>query len=82
MQHRLENKVLKATMGLVFRQAGKVNKCIQNFGCESSWKMITWKTQKTQNNVQLDIRAERQRVHRNGSGPCQVVGTSISRNKL
>jgi hypothetical protein len=55
----MENKVLKATMGLVFSQAGKVNKCIQNFGRESSWKMITWKTKKTQSNVQLDIRAGR-----------------------
>jgi hypothetical protein len=37
----LSGKVLKAPMGLVFSQAGKVNKCIQNFGRESSWKMIT-----------------------------------------
>jgi len=59
MQYCMENKVLKATMGLVFSQAGKVNKCIQNFGRESSWKTITWKTKKTQSNVQLDIRAGR-----------------------
>ena len=55
MQHCLENKVLEATMGLVFSQDGKVNKRIQNFGRESSWKMITWKTKETQSNVQLDI---------------------------
>jgi len=59
MQHCLENKVLKATVGLVFSQAGKVNKHIQNFGRESSWKMITWKTKETQSNMQLYIRAGR-----------------------
>lgn len=46
-------------MGLVFSQTGKVNIGIQNFGCETSWKMITWKKKETQRNVQLGIRAER-----------------------
>jgi hypothetical protein len=30
--------------------------CMQDFGRESSWKVVTWQTKETEGNTRLDVR--------------------------